>query len=118
MKADPDITTTDGSQAQAEQLTTPSGVSIPLAATADMHTNHQEMPGEYPYTRGIFADGYRGRLWTMREYSGFGTAEESNQRYRFLLEQGQTGLSVAFDLPTQCGYDPTDPIARPEIGKV
>jgi methylmalonyl-CoA mutase, N-terminal domain len=118
MKADADITTTDGMQAPAEQFATPSGIPIPQIATANMHTNHHEMPGEYPYTRGIFADGYRGRLWTMRQYSGFGTAEESNQRYRFLLEQGQTGLSVAFDLPTQCGYDPTDPIAAQEVGKV
>ena len=76
------------------------------------------MPGEYPYTRGIFPDGYLGRMWTMRQYSGFGTAEESNNRYRFLLEQGQTGLSVALDLPTQCGYDPVDSMARPEVGKV
>ena len=75
-------------------------------------------PGEPPFTRGIFADGYRGRLWTIRQYSGFGTAEESNERYRFLLDQGQTGLSVALDLPTQCGLDPVDPMARPEIGKV
>ena len=75
-------------------------------------------PGEFPFTRGIFADGYRGRLWTIRQYSGFGTAEESNERYRFLLDQGQTGLSVALDLPTQCGYDPDAPMARPEIGKV
>src|SRR5690606_23138003 len=75
-------------------------------------------PGEFPFTRGIFPDGYQGRLWTIRQYSGFGTAEESNERYKFLLEQGQTGLSVALDLPTQCGYDPIDPMARPEIGKV
>jgi methylmalonyl-CoA mutase, N-terminal domain len=118
MKADVDIPTTDAAQARTQQLTTPSGIPIPLIATADMHENHQDMPGEFPYTRGIFADGYRGRPWTMRQYSGFGTAEESNQRYRFLLEQGQTGLSVAFDLPTQCGYDPTDPIAAQEVGKV
>lgn len=75
-------------------------------------------PGAYPFTRGIFPDGYQGRLWTIRQYSGFGTAEESNERYKFLLAQGQTGLSVALDLPTQCGYDPTHPMARPEIGKV
>jgi methylmalonyl-CoA mutase N-terminal domain/subunit len=75
-------------------------------------------PGEYPFTRGIFADGYKGRMWTIRQYSGFGTAEESNERYKFLLAQGQTGLSVALDLPTQCGYDPTHPMARSEIGKV
>ncbi|MBI3057159.1 MAG: methylmalonyl-CoA mutase, partial [Betaproteobacteria bacterium] len=71
-----------------------------------------------PFTRGIFPDGYAGRLWTFRQYSGFGTAEESNQRYRFLLAQGQTGLSVALDLPTQCGYDPIEPMARSEVGKV
>jgi methylmalonyl-CoA mutase, N-terminal domain len=118
MKADAHIATTDDLRAPTQQLTTPSGIPIPLVATANMHANHQDMPGEYPYTRGIFADGYRGRLWRMRQYSGFGTAEESNQRYRFLLEQGQTGLSVAFDLPTQCGYDPTDPIAAQEVGKV
>ncbi|UQG62757.1 methylmalonyl-CoA mutase family protein (plasmid) [Marinobacter sp. M3C] len=76
------------------------------------------LPGEQPYTRGIFPNGYRGRLWTFRQYSGFGTAENTNERYRFLLESGQTGLSVALDLPTQCGYDPTDPMARSEVGKV
>jgi methylmalonyl-CoA mutase N-terminal domain/subunit len=118
MKADADVAAGDGLQARNQQLTTPSGIPIPQVATAAMHAGHQEMPGELPYTRGIFPDGYRGRLWTMRQYSGFGTAEESNQRYRFLLGQGQTGLSVAFDLPTQCGYDPTDPIAAHEVGKV
>jgi len=75
-------------------------------------------PGTYPFTRGIHEDMYRGRLWTMRQYAGFGTAAESNKRYRFLLKQGQTGLSVAFDLPTQIGYDSDDPMARGEVGKV
>jgi methylmalonyl-CoA mutase N-terminal domain/subunit len=75
-------------------------------------------PSEFPFTRGIFPNGYRGRLWTIRQYSGFGTAEATNERYKFLLDKGQTGLSVALDLPTQCGYDPVDPMARPEIGKV
>ena len=75
-------------------------------------------PGEYPYTRGVQPTMYRGRFWTMRQYAGFGTAAESNQRYRFLLEQGQTGLSVAFDLPTQIGYDADDPLAAGEVGKV
>ncbi|MBI5947146.1 MAG: methylmalonyl-CoA mutase family protein [Chloroflexi bacterium] len=75
-------------------------------------------PGEYPFTRGIQPTMYRGRFWTMRQYAGFGTAEESNQRYRYLLDQGQTGLSVAFDLPTQIGYDSDDPMARGEVGKV
>ena len=75
-------------------------------------------PGEYPFTRGIQPNMYRGRFWTMRQYAGFASAEESNKRYRYLLEQGQTGLSVAFDLPTQIGYDADDPIASGEVGKV
>ncbi len=75
-------------------------------------------PGEYPFTRGVQPTMYRGRLWTMRQYAGFGTAEESNARYQFLLRQGQTGLSVAFDLPTQIGYDADDPMARGEVGRV
>ena len=75
-------------------------------------------PGQFPFTRGISAEGYRGRYWTMRQYAGFGSARESNRRYRYLLEQGQTGLSVAFDLPTQMGYDSDDSIARGEVGKV
>ncbi len=75
-------------------------------------------PGDYPFTRGIQPTMYRGRLWTMRQYAGYATAEESNRRYRFLLEQGQTGLSVAFDLPTQIGYDADDPVAVGEVGKV
>ena len=76
------------------------------------------LPGEPPYTRGIQPTMYRGRLWTMRQYAGFGTAEESNTRYRYLLKQGQTGLSVAFDLPTQMGYDADDPQVAGEVGKV
>jgi len=75
-------------------------------------------PGAYPFTRGLHATGYRGRLWTMRQYAGFGTAAESNRRYRYLLEQGTTGLSVAFDLPTQIGYDSDDPHSLGEVGKV
>jgi methylmalonyl-CoA mutase N-terminal domain/subunit len=75
-------------------------------------------PGQYPFTRGVQPTMYRGRLWTMRQYAGFGTAEESNERYRYLLSQGQTGLSVAFDLPTQIGYDSDDPMAEGEVGKV
>jgi len=75
-------------------------------------------PGEYPFARGIQPTMYRGRLWTMRQYSGFASAEESNRRYRYLLEQGQTGLSIAFDLPTQIGYDSDHPLARGEVGKV
>jgi methylmalonyl-CoA mutase, N-terminal domain len=76
------------------------------------------LPGEFPYTRGVQPTMYRGRFWTMRQYAGFGTAAESNQRYRYLLAQGQTGLSVAFDLPTQIGYDADDPLALGEVGKV
>src|SRR4051812_27588179 len=77
-----------------------------------------EQPGKFPFTRGIYKDMYRRRLWTMRQYAGFGTAEESNQRYRYLLSQGTTGLSVAFDLPTQMGMDPDHPLAAGEVGKV
>ena len=75
-------------------------------------------PGEYPYTRGVQSNMYRGRLWTMRQYSGYATAEDTNRRFRYLLEQGQTGLSVAFDLPTQIGYDSDHPFAEGEVGKV
>jgi methylmalonyl-CoA mutase N-terminal domain/subunit len=77
-----------------------------------------ESPGQYPFTRGVHEAGYRSRLWTMRQYAGFGSAAETNKRYRFLLDQGQTGLSVAFDLPTQMGHDPDAPIALGEVGKV
>src|SRR6476646_3422172 len=75
-------------------------------------------PGQFPFTRGNFPDGYRGRLWTIRQYSGFGTPEESNERYRYLLAQGGTGLSVALDLPTQCGYDSDHPDVEEEVGRV
>ena len=74
--------------------------------------------GEFPYTRGVQPTMYRGRFWTMRQYAGFATAKESNNRYRYLLDQGQTGLSVAFDLPTQIGYDSDHPSAMGEVGKV
>lgn len=76
------------------------------------------LPGEYPFTRGVQTTMYRGRYWTMRQYAGFGTAEESNQKFRYLLSQGQTGLSVAFDLPSQLGYDSDDPMAIAEVGQV
>src|SRR2546430_4334581 len=75
-------------------------------------------PGEFPYTRGVYPEMYRSRVWTMRQYAGFGTAEESNRRYRYLLSQGQTGLSVAFDLPTQMGRDADHALARGEVGRV
>lgn len=76
-----------------------------------------EKPGEFPYTRGIHKNMYRGRLWTMRQYSGFGSAEETNERFKYLISQGQTGLSTAFDLPTQLGYDPDEPFSEGEIGR-
>ncbi|MBI4497383.1 MAG: methylmalonyl-CoA mutase, partial [Chloroflexi bacterium] len=75
-------------------------------------------PGEFPFTRGVQPTMHRGRFWTMRQYAGFASAEESNRRYRFLLEQGQTGISIAFDLPTQCGYDGDHPMAEGEVGQV
>ena len=87
----------------------------------DLSGNYEEklnFPGEFPFTRGIQPTMYRGKYWTMRQYAGFGTAKESNERYRYLLEQGQSGLSVAFDLPTQIGYDSDDPISSGEVGKV
>src|SRR6187402_2664618 len=77
-----------------------------------------ELPGEFPFTRGIQKDMYRGRPWTMRQYAGFSTAEESNERYHYLLGQGTMGLSVAFDLPTQIGYDSDHDLAEGEVGKV
>jgi len=92
-----------------------------LYTTSDLNENFEDdlgFPGEFPYTRGIQPTMYRGRFWTMRQYAGFGTAKESNERYRYLLEQGQSGLSVAFDLPTQIGYDSDDPISYGEVGKV
>jgi methylmalonyl-CoA mutase N-terminal domain/subunit len=97
---------------------------IPLPACAgpdDVRSGYLETlgaPGEFPFTRGVYPTMYRGRLWTMRQYAGYGDAEESNRRYRYLLAQGQTGLSIAFDLPTQMGYDSDHPLARPEIGRV
>ena len=98
---------------------TPSGIDVPITVTSEMAGNVSlGKPGQFPFTRGIFENGYRGRLWTIRQYSGFGTAETTNERYRFLLDRGQTGLSVALDLPTQCGYDPDDEMAMSEIGKV
>ncbi len=102
---------------------TSSGIKIkPVYGPFDRRNFNQKrdlgIPGGYPFTRGIYPTMYRGRLWTMRQYAGFGTAEESNRRYRYLLSQGQTGLSVAFDLPTQLGFDSDHPQARGEVGKV
>jgi methylmalonyl-CoA mutase N-terminal domain/subunit len=101
---------------------TSSGIEVPrLALPQGEEPNYPGrlgFPGEYPFTRGVQPTMYRGRFWTMRQYAGYASAEESNRRYRYLLEQGQTGLSVAFDLPTQIGYDADDPIASGEVGKV
>jgi methylmalonyl-CoA mutase N-terminal domain/subunit len=101
---------------------TSAGVEVPRVALPKDEDKDYEaklgFPGEYPYTRGVQPTMYRSRLWTMRQYAGFGTAEETNRRYRYLLDHGQTGLSVAFDLPTQIGYDADDPIAQGEVGKV
>ncbi|KPL87891.1 methylmalonyl-CoA mutase [Ardenticatena maritima] len=94
-----------------DRLYTPADVEVD-------YLNDLGFPGEYPYTRGVYPTMYRGRFWTMRQYAGYATAEESNRRYKFLLEQGQMGLSVAFDLPTQLGLDADDPLAEGEVGKV
>jgi methylmalonyl-CoA mutase, N-terminal domain len=104
-------------------FTTMSGIPLerlytPLDVAGLDYLSALGFPGEYPFTRGVQPSMYRGRYWTMRQYAGFGTAEESNQRYRYLLNQGQTGLSVAFDLPTQIGYDSDHPMAEGEVGKV
>ncbi len=103
-----------------KEFTTSSGIPIPRVALPGVanYADSLGFPGEYPFTRGIQPTMYRGRFWTMRQYAGFASAEESNRRYRFLLQQGQTGLSVAFDLPTQIGYDADDPLAAGEVGKV
>jgi len=104
-----------------EQFETSSGIPLPRIGLPTEPSNNYErlgFPGEYPFTRGVQPSMYRSRFWTMRQYAGFATAEESNKRYRYLLENGQTGLSVAFDLPTQIGYDADDPIAEGEVGKV
>ena len=103
---------TDSSGAPVERLHTP-------AETASVdYVRDLGFPGEFPYTRGVQPTMYRGRFWTMRQYAGFGSATETNQRFRYLLEQGQSGLSVAFDLPTQMGYDADHAVARSEVGKV
>jgi methylmalonyl-CoA mutase, N-terminal domain len=90
----------------------------PIDSDNENYNEQLGFPGQYPFTRGVQPTMYRGRLWTMRQYAGFGTAKESNERYRFLLGQGQMGLSVAFDLPTQIGYDSDDPMSLGEVGKV
>jgi methylmalonyl-CoA mutase N-terminal domain/subunit len=102
----------------SDEVRNDSGLPLKPVYSVEDRRAEEPAPGTFPYTRGIHRDMYRGRLWTMRQYAGFGTAAESNRRYRFLLEQGQTGLSVAFDLPTQIGYDSDDAWARGEVGKV
>lgn len=99
-----------------KQFSTTSGIAINEVYTQSKPIT--ELPGEFPFTRGIQKDMYRGRLWTMRQYAGFSTAEESNKRYHYLLSQGTMGLSVAFDLPTQIGYDSDHEMAEGEVGKV
>jgi len=106
-----------------EEFSTLSSIEIepvytPLHSPEEQYLEKLSFPGEYPYTRGVYPTMYRGRLWTMRQYAGFGTAEETNRRFLYLLEQGQTGLSVAFDLPTQMGYDSDHPMAEGEVGRV
>src|SRR2546429_1479696 len=101
-----------------ERRATDSGIEIkPVYTAEDVPEPGLEPPGEYPFTRGPYPDMYRGRPWTIRQYAGFGSAEESNARFRYLLARGQTGLSVAFDLPTQLGYDSDDPRAADEVGR-
>ena len=106
-----------------ERFETPSGITLPVDFnphnTSEINYDADlGAPGEYPYTRGIYQNMYRGRLWTMRQYAGYATAEESNARYKYLLANGTTGLSVAFDLPTQIGLDSDDPLSLGEVGKV
>jgi methylmalonyl-CoA mutase N-terminal domain/subunit len=106
-----------------KEFQTASGIPVhrvfaPDAVPGLDYPSDLNLPGEFPYTRGIQPTMYRGRFWTMRQYAGFGTAEDTNQRYRYLLKHGQTGLSVAFDLPTQIGYDSDHPLAQGEVGKV
>lgn len=112
----------DKFQERKPRFETSAGIGLPsLTLPEDIDPDYSEklgFPGEYPYTRGVQPTMYRSRFWTMRQYAGFSTAEESNKRYRYLLAHGQTGLSVAFDLPTQIGYDADDPIAQGEVGKV
>jgi methylmalonyl-CoA mutase N-terminal domain/subunit len=108
---------------RADKFATASGkevqrLYIPSSSMARDYLGELGFPGQFPFTRGIQPTMYRGRLWTMRQYAGFGTAEETNKRFRYLLQEGSTGLSVAFDLPTQIGYDSDDPISQGEVGRV
>src|SRR3954471_19706135 len=103
--------------AATDRRETDAGIEIKPVYTADDAETELEAPGEFPFTRGPYPDMYRGRPWTIRQYAGFASAEETNERFRFLLDRGQTGLSVAFDLPTQLGYDSDDPRSAGEVGR-
>ena len=125
MKPPPDQTAEKAAATseRKERFTTLGGIPLKTVYTKeDLSGQDAEdtigVPGEFPYTRGIYPTMYRGRLWTMRQYAGFGTAAQSNERFRYLLGKGQTGLSVAFDLPTQIGHDSDHPRAVGEVGKV
>ena len=103
---------------QEDGRETDSGIEVePVYTEEDVAGLSLELPGEFPFTRGPYKDMYRGRPWTIRQYAGFGSATETNERFRYLLARGQTGLSVAFDLPTQLGYDSDDPRAEGEVGR-
>jgi methylmalonyl-CoA mutase N-terminal domain/subunit len=113
----------DKSPEREDVFKTESGIPVkrlytPLDLDGTDYNSELGFPGEYPYTRGVYPTMYRGRLWTMRNYAGFGTAEDTNRRYRYLLEQGMVGLSMAFDLPTQLGYDSDDPLSEGAVGRV
>src|SRR6187399_2238437 len=103
---------------EEKKIYTDSGIEVKSLYTSANAPINNEQPGQFPFTRGVQADMYRGKLWTMRQYAGFSTAEESNRRYHYLLSQGVMGLSVAFDLPTQIGYDSDHSMAEGEVGKV
>src|SRR5881394_2715164 len=103
--------------ATTEDRRSESGIELKPLYTAEDAPQALEPPGEFPFTRGPYRDMYRGRPWTIRQYAGFASAEETNRRFRYLLERGQTGLSVAFDLPTQLGYDSDDARAVGEVGR-
>ena len=114
---------TETSRERKDVFTTESGIPVkrlytPLDQEGADYNRDSSFPGEYPYTRGVYPTMYRGRLWTMRNYAGFGTAEDTNKRFRYLLKQGMPGLSVAFDLPTQIGYDSDHPMAEGAVGRV
>jgi methylmalonyl-CoA mutase N-terminal domain/subunit len=108
------------SKLRKDNFVTDSDIPIPpyIEQNTEDYKTSLGNPGSFPYTRGVHKEMYRSKFWTMRQYAGFGSADESNKRYKFLLSQGTTGLSVAFDLPTQIGYDSDDPIAEGEVGKV